>query len=842
MLTSSVLSGEGYLLALTASDIFDRIMAIGPILMMIIGFSVVIFVHELGHFVMAKLCGVRVDKFAIGFGKEILGYTYGETRYSFNVLPLGGYVKMLGQEDFEIDKSGEWKVKDNPRSFTNKPVGSRMLIVSAGVIMNLVFAAIVFMVVFMVGRETIPARVGHILPGSPAHRAGLMPGDKILNINDSTMDDYSDVKRAIMLADADRPIEITVQREGADKPVHFEMEPEWSEEQKVRQIGIAAPMTLQIGALNLPPDEEHREDRLQVGDVLIAIDGVQVKDHIDVERRITDKWGQEVEVLVKRPEKPSDPDGPGKQVTCKHRAQMLLIPSGGGGVRGQHLLGLNPRARLLDVPAGTPSDRSGLQANDIIVKWGDRWHPTAQECQDMLLEKDDYGQYIHAGRDIEVVVRRIGMDKEIGIDADHPTGTLVSYKILKPLIERRDAIRMEAWDNPQGARQQIMAILKEQTDSEAILQAVQEDLAARASSPQTLDRWLLNLDRETFVVRPESKGMFNPGPPRAGVVFGTHETDRLVVARITGVANDGRAYPAGALKIPRGALITHAGGKPVRAWIDLVDVFRTQAGSDIELRWIHSGVEAKGTIRVPKSLKTVLELKPRAEVVRIADRKRATFRRDGRPVPVTLPYWGAAYEILKENQGNTVPVVYRYGGEEISTTPDGKPLTFEVTEDNCDPWMMRIMYSSMLMHYPETFVLRKSNPLAAMWMGFKKTGNFIIQAYQTMEHIIFTQKVGVENISGPVGIFRIGHSVAQSGWVNLLYFLAFISANLAVINFLPLPIVDGGLFVFLILEKIRGRPVSIKMQVATQIIGLVLIIGIFVFVTFMDVSKWMGEG
>jgi len=79
-------------------------------LLMFAGFSLVIFFHELGHFIAAKACGIRVHKFAIGFFKELFGFTWGETRYSFNVLPLGGYVKMLGQEDFEIDKSSELAV------------------------------------------------------------------------------------------------------------------------------------------------------------------------------------------------------------------------------------------------------------------------------------------------------------------------------------------------------------------------------------------------------------------------------------------------------------------------------------------------------------------------------------------------------------------------------------------------------------------------------------------------------------------------------------------------------------------------------------------------------------
>ena len=142
-----------------------------------------IFVHELGHFLVAKWADVRVEKFCVGFGRELFGFTRGETRYGFNILPLGGYVKMLGQEDFEIDTTGELQAKEDPRSFTNKSVGRRMLIVSAGVVMNVVFAALLFMVVFMVGMEAGVTEVGFVTPKQPGFAGGLAgrrydPGDR----------------------------------------------------------------------------------------------------------------------------------------------------------------------------------------------------------------------------------------------------------------------------------------------------------------------------------------------------------------------------------------------------------------------------------------------------------------------------------------------------------------------------------------------------------------------------------------------------------------------------------------------------------------------------------------
>jgi len=153
-----------------------------PYVAMLAGFSFIVFVHELGHFAVAKWAGVKVERFAIGFGREIVGFTRGETRYSFNMLPLGGYVKMLGQEDFD-EKSNELKFNDDPRSFVNKPVSHRMLVVSAGVVMNVLLAFALFIVVYTVGKPGVATKLGIVIPDEPADRAGFVPGDTIKAVN-----------------------------------------------------------------------------------------------------------------------------------------------------------------------------------------------------------------------------------------------------------------------------------------------------------------------------------------------------------------------------------------------------------------------------------------------------------------------------------------------------------------------------------------------------------------------------------------------------------------------------------------------------------------------------------
>ena len=153
------------------------------------------------------------------------------------------------------------------------------------------------------------------------------------------------------------------------------------------------------------------------------------------------------------------------------------------------------------------------------------------------------------------------------------------------------------------------------------------------------------------------------------------------------------------------------------------------------------------------------------------------------------------------------------------------------------PWVGLLGYTVDVEPGGEMTLLRKSNPIDALMVGVKKTYYFVVMVYQIMERMIFSRSFGVENIAGPVGIVKMGSEQAAAGYIQLLFFLAMISANLAVLNFLPLPIVDGGLMIFLIIEKIKGSPISLRIQVATQVVGLILIVSVFLFVTLQDLSR-----
>jgi regulator of sigma E protease len=133
-------------------------------------------------------------------------------------------------------------------------------------------------------------------------------------------------------------------------------------------------------------------------------------------------------------------------------------------------------------------------------------------------------------------------------------------------------------------------------------------------------------------------------------------------------------------------------------------------------------------------------------------------------------------------------------------------------------------------------VRKASGPVQAVYWGITETRDFILQFYLTLRRI-FGGSVGADNLMGPIGIFSNGAKLAFRGWDWLTWFLSMISANLAVVNFLPIPIVDGGLFTFLILEKLQGRPLSPRTQAIAQYVGLAFLAGVFLFVTYHDILR-----
>ncbi len=175
---------------------------------------------------------------------------------------------------------------------------------------------------------------------------------------------------------------------------------------------------------------------------------------------------------------------------------------------------------------------------------------------------------------------------------------------------------------------------------------------------------------------------------------------------------------------------------------------------------------------------------------------------------------------------------------ELRIEQDGQPQAVQLFVGQSDVDVARSLTFSVASQFDAYTVTRKtSNPLTALAWGMGETRDLILKGYLTLRRVVYDRSVPAENLVGIVGIFHSGTAFAGKGWDWYVWFLAMISANLAVVNFLPIPIVDGGLFCFLLLEKLTGRPPSPRLQTAAQIVGLVLILSLFVFVTYNDIAR-----
>lgn len=224
--------------------------------------SIVVFVHEWGHYIVAKMCGVKVESFSIGFGPEILGFNdKSGTRWKISLLPLGGYVKMFGDEDPSSAKPGEgvFRMTDAEKgmAFFHKPVGQRAAIVVAGPAINFIFTFIVFVGLFCTeGQPFTPPRIAEVAPNTPAAEAGLMAGDMVLAVNGSRIDRFEEIRREVSGA-RDETVRLTIERDGQEIeksiiPRVNDVTDRFGTVHKVSQIGIRADAT-QMGYRKLDP-------------------------------------------------------------------------------------------------------------------------------------------------------------------------------------------------------------------------------------------------------------------------------------------------------------------------------------------------------------------------------------------------------------------------------------------------------------------------------------------------------------------------------------------------------------------------------------------------------------
>jgi regulator of sigma E protease len=251
--------------------------------------GILVFVHEFGHFLMAKRAGVRVEKFSLGMGPKIVGYKKGDTEYVISALPLGGYVKMAGENPDE-EPTGA------PDEFQSKSVWQRVTIAATGPLTNIVLAFLIMPFVFMVGTYTLgPAKVGFVEKGSPAEQVGFMVGDVIEKINGRTIVDWEKAEMLIAV-NPDTDIKVLVDRNGENKTII--LRPKLDPERNIGVSGLAPDFPVEVGKLK--PGFPAEKSGLKVNDKVIAVDGKTVHYWNQFSTIIKESNGKELTLTVER--------------------------------------------------------------------------------------------------------------------------------------------------------------------------------------------------------------------------------------------------------------------------------------------------------------------------------------------------------------------------------------------------------------------------------------------------------------------------------------------------------------------------------------------------------------
>ncbi len=714
------------------------------VLALILGFGFLVFIHELGHFLVAKWVGIRATQFAIGFGHALLCWrkgiglrvgstepeyvkravehlqsthakTYtgkdevearydsvrvheesldpryterqvheaadalglGETEYRLNWMPLGGYVKMLGQEDMDPNA-----MSDDPRAYNRKSIGGRMAVISAGVVMNLVFGMLFLIVAFsdFAGVKFPAPYVGDTFDGTPAATTyanghagdpaylGLQPGDHITHVDGKPIEDLVAVRIAGALGEEDVPVDLTVERAGLDEPLTYAITAARDELRAdgMLSLGIQPAFTLRLDRPANPDAwaaTPWAQAGVEPGMSVVAVDDQPVDTTAALREVFDASDGAPVTVTFGDAK---DADAQRVSVTVNPSA---LLPIGPSDERS--LLGLLPPATVLDVVPDSPAADAELQPGDVLARVGPAVFPSVSGV-------------------IEAV-------QNAGSDG-------VAVEVL------RDGQRV-------------------------------------------------------------SLGRVKPAGGRLGIAL----EPGLDSPAVRGVEGGGALAD---LNLPPGSRLTSINGEPVENLRDALRQLQTIAAA-------------------------------------------------------------AATTNDNTGQGEAAASVDVEFGFVLNLGEEGQPETTSLSLDADALAMLDTARWVLPAALPfEAFEVRVAGDTLgeAASIGTAKTVEFVQQTYITLLRL-FQGTVRIDHLRGPVGIVDAGATVAARGWPYYLFFLGIISINLAVINFLPLPIVDGGHMVFLIIEKLRGKPASPQVQTAAMILGLVLIASVFLIVTYNDIFR-----
>lgn len=334
---------------------------IGPFILLL---GLLVFVHELGHFLVAKWCGVKVEVFSLGFGKKLLQFTYGDTTYCISMIPLGGYVKMYG-ESLQAEVSDE----ERSKSFIHKPVGQRIAVVLAGPLMNLFFAFFLFLVIGIVGDRQPASIVGDLEPSSQAYEAGFRPGDKILSVDGQELTTWSEMTETISGSEG-KDLSFSVKR--GDEVLNLSATPKIGPNKNIfssaAKVGVIEGLAFESNSslIGVPdPSSKAYQAGLRNLDLITHVNGEEVKSFRDLEKKLSSV--QENETVKFTASSYID----GKKGDSREIEVQMASSSRDLGVEFAETY-------VLQVKEDSPAAKAGLQSGDkiISVKQSDvkNWH------------------------------------------------------------------------------------------------------------------------------------------------------------------------------------------------------------------------------------------------------------------------------------------------------------------------------------------------------------------------------------------------------------------------------------------------------------------------------------
>jgi len=280
--------------------------------------GILVFVHEFGHFIMAKRAGVRVEKFSLGMGPKIFGFKKGDTEYVLSALPLGGYVKMAGENPDEEPTGAS-------DEFQSKTIWQRAKIAATGPLTNIVLAFLVMPLVFMVGTYTLgAARVGYVEKGSPAEQAGFLVGDTIEAVNGRSVVDWEKAEMLIAV-NPDTDIPVTIERSRERKMLT--LRPKLDPERKIGVSGLYPDFPAEIGGVmkGLPAEKAG----IKLNDKIVEVDGKTVYYWNQFSAAVKASEGKKLALTLEREGKP---------------VQLMVTPI---EKDGKYVIGVEPLMRLV---------------------------------------------------------------------------------------------------------------------------------------------------------------------------------------------------------------------------------------------------------------------------------------------------------------------------------------------------------------------------------------------------------------------------------------------------------------------------------------------------------------